>query len=332
MNLILNDICTPKSSSLKLVNVLENGNYPVYGASGICGYLNDFQTEKEAIAIVKDGAGIGRVHLMFPKSSVLGTMQIIVPNKNVNAEYLYYLLQYMDLGSTFDGATIPHIYFKNYSKKEIKQHAYEEQKKISKELSKIDKLILNKNNVLITLDQLIKSRFIEMFGNKDYPIYKWLEVTKIINGKDYKKIPNINGTYPIYGSGGYMNLRCDQYLCNENSTIIGRKGNVTNPIFVKEKFWNVDTAFGIEVNEKLNPIYFYYHSLTVDLKSMVTGAAIPSMTKSELQKLDIPIPPLEEQNRFAKFVELIDKSKFIVQKQIKELQELLDSKMDEYFR
>ena len=159
MNLILNDICTPKSSSLKLSNVLENGNYPVYGASGICGYLNDFQIEKEAIAIVKDGAGIGRVHLMLPKSSVLGTMQIIVPNKNVNAEYLYYLLKYMDLGSTFDGATVPHIYFKNYSKKEVKQHSYEEQKRISKELSKIDKLIVNKNNILITLDQLIKSRF-----------------------------------------------------------------------------------------------------------------------------------------------------------------------------
>ena len=170
-----------------------------------------------------------------------------------------------------------------------------------------------------------------MFENKNFEEKKWFDVVNIINGKDYKKIPNISGTYPIYGSGGYMGIRCDQYLCNENSVIIGRKGNVTNPIFVKEKYWNVDTAFGIETKDCLNPYYFYYHTLTVDLSSLVSGAAIPSMTKTSLQKIKIIVPPIELQNTFAEFVKQVDKSKFIVQKQIEDLQELLDSKMDEYF-
>jgi type I restriction enzyme S subunit len=168
--------------------------------------------------------------------------------------------------------------------------------------------------------------------NGQYPTKLWREVVTIKNGKDYKKIPNKLGTYPIYGSGGYMGIRCDNYICNENSIIIGRKGNVTNPLFVKEKYWNVDTAFGIEVGNELNPFYFYQHTLCIDLASMVTGAAIPSLTKSDLLGLTIKVPPISLQNQFAEFVKLIDKSKFIVQQQIKDLQELLDSKMDEYFR
>lgn len=150
-----------------------------------------------------------------------------------------------------------------------------------------------------------------MFIGKGFPCERWENVVTIINGKDYKKVPNDNQTYPIYGSGGYMGIRCDKYICNEFSTIIGRKGNVTNPLFVKEKFWNVDTAFGIEVGKKLNPYYFYHHSLTIDLASMVSGAAIPSLTKTDLQKLQIPVPPISLQNEFAEFVKLIDKSKFV---------------------
>ena len=166
---------------------------------------------------------------------------------------------------------------------------------------------------LLSLEELVKSRFIEMFIDKSFPYEFWGNVVSIINGKDYKKVPNNNQTYPIYGSGGYMGIRCDKYICKEFSTIIGRKGNVTNPIFVKEKFWNVDTAFGIEVKEKLNPYYFYQYTLTIDLASMVSGAAIPSLTKSDLLKLQIPVPPIELQNEFAEFVKLIDKSKFVYQ-------------------
>jgi type I restriction enzyme S subunit len=150
-----------------------------------------------------------------------------------------------------------------------------------------------------------------LFGDKSFINKLWSDAVNIVNGRDYKNQPNTLGTYPIYGSGGYMGIRCDKYLCNEYSTIIGRKGNVTNPLFVKEKYWNVDTAFGIEVKEELNPYYFYYYTLTVDLASMVTGAAVPSMTKTQLLQLTVPLPPVTLQNEFADYVKLIDKSKFV---------------------
>ena len=328
---ILDDICTAKTKGIAAKDVAQTGNYPVFGATGLVGYLDTFEVENEYIGIIKDGAGVGRTNIYPAKSSLLGTMQYILPKENTDIKYLMYLLRSLNLGCSSAGAAIPHIYFKNYKKNIVPNFDLNKQRCISKLLEKIENLIVLKKKQLFSLDELVKSRFIEMFENKNFEEKKWFDVVNIINGKDYKKIPNISGTYPIYGSGGYMGIRCDQYLCNENSVIIGRKGNVTNPIFVKEKYWNVDTAFGIETKDCLNPYYFYYHTLTVDLSSLVSGAAIPSMTKTSLQKIKIIVPPIELQNSFAGFVKQVDKSKFIVQKQIEYLQELLDSKMDEYF-
>lgn len=159
MELTLNDICIAKSSSLKLSEIFDNGKYPVYGASGLCGYLNSYQIDKDAITIVKDGAGIGRVHLLPKESSVLGTMQILIPKKEINILYFYYLIKHMKLGNSYNGATIPHIYFKNYSKNNINVHDYDEQVRISELLSNIEQLITNKKSILKEIDRLIKSRF-----------------------------------------------------------------------------------------------------------------------------------------------------------------------------
>ena len=147
-----------------------------------------------------------------------------------------------------------------------------------------------------------------------YPLKKWKEVVIIKHGKDYKKNLSDKGGYPVYGSGGFMGLYANNYLVNENSIIIGRKGTIDKPLFVKEKFWNVDTAFGIEVNKQsLNPIFFYIRSTMYNLKAYSTSTTLPSMTKDSLCEIEIGIPPLDLQNGFADFVETIDKSKFINQ-------------------
>lgn len=79
--------------------------------------------------------------------------------------------------------------------------------------------------------------------------YKKLgEIANIICGQDYKSVADPNGDYPIYGTGGVMGY-ASQYRCPSNSVIIGRKGNINNPIFVDTDFWNVDTAFGIVANK-----------------------------------------------------------------------------------
>ena len=106
------------------------------------------------------------------------------------------------------------------------------------------------------------SQFIEMF-NGEFPMERWEECLTITNGKKYDGEYQETGTYPICGSGGIMGYAND-WLCPENCVIIGRKGNINKPIYVTTKFWNVDTAFGLNAIIKcLFPKFLFYfcHSI-----------------------------------------------------------------------
>lgn len=153
----LNDIVKPFSSQLKLSEVKSIGKYTVYGASGKCGYIDSFKADRNYVALVKDGAGVGHVYRLNATDSFLGTMQGLVPNDNVDRDYVYYLLRYLNLGSEFNGATIPHIYFKNYGNFIVKNTDYNQQVFISSELSIIEKEINNKNSHLLFLNEIVKS-------------------------------------------------------------------------------------------------------------------------------------------------------------------------------
>ena len=170
-----------------------------------------------------------------------------------------------------------------------------------------------------------KSQFVGMFGdpisnNKNWKISKWSEVLTIKNGKSQKKVEQEDGQYPIYGSGGIMSYAND-YICNENSVIIGRKGNINNPILVRTKFWNVDTAFGLEpFKEKMIVEYLYYFCNFYNFEKHNKAVTIPSLTKTDLLNIDIPVPPIELQNQFAEIVKQIDKQKFESVMELKKLQ------------
>lgn len=160
----------------------------------------------------------------------------------------------------------------------------------------------------------LKSQFFEMFGDthmrSDYS-RQWKEVVKIINGKDYKSIQVEDGGYPVYGTGGEM-ARASDYLSPANSILLGRKGTIDKPLLIREKYWNVDTAFGVVPDEKvLHYVYFYWHCKTIDFNVLNKGTTLPSTTKVDLLNLWIKIPSMEEQTRFASIVEQADKSKQI---------------------
>jgi type I restriction enzyme S subunit len=127
------------------------------------------------------------------------------------------------------------------------------------------------------------------------------DVIEIISGKNQKLVENPNGQYPIYGSGGIMS-KADQYLCEAGTTIIGRKGTINSPIYVSERFWNVDTAFGLSpfgVHEKL----FYYYCVSYNFKKLDKSTTIPSLAKTDLLQIEIPLPPVAEQNRIVTKIE-----------------------------
>lgn len=97
----LNEICSKGKSSLRQKDVINDGPYSVYGASGVVGTTSDYQNEIPYVAVVKDGAGVGRANACEPMTSVLGTMQALIPNPNVERDYLLYLVRSLRLGGGF---------------------------------------------------------------------------------------------------------------------------------------------------------------------------------------------------------------------------------------
>ena len=139
----LKDICIKGSSNLKQKDVEgKKGLYPVYGASGKISSIDIYHQENEYIAIVKDGSGIGRVSFMPPKSSVIGTMQYILPKEGYNIRYIGYCLQSLGLNKYKQGAAIPHIYFRDYGERIVKvSEDIDEQRRIVSYLDSSFKLI-----------------------------------------------------------------------------------------------------------------------------------------------------------------------------------------------
>ena len=148
---------------------------------------------------------------------------------------------------------------------------------------------------------------------------RFADVLTIINGKNQKKVENPNGQYPIYGSGGIMGY-ADDYICEANTVVIGRKGSINNPIFVETRFWNVDTAFGLCADPtKLQPKYLYYFCENFDFEQLNTTVTIPSLTKANLLKVEIPLPPLDEQRKIAA---VLDKVSSLIAKRRQQLDKL----------
>lgn len=158
----------------------------------------------------------------------------------------------------------------------------------------------------------------------------WSQVLKIFNGKNQKAVENPNGLYPIYGSGGIMSY-ADDYICPENCTIIGRKGNINNPMFVPSKFWNVDTAFGLSPNDELNPRFLYYFCKIYDFEKHNKATTIPSLVKNDLLKISIPVPPMEVQHKIVAELDKINEVIEDCRKLLRTLDSLAQSLFYDFF-
>ena len=135
----LKEVATKRSSNISANSIEENvGNYKIYGASGFLKEIDFYREEEPYISIVKDGAGVGRTLLCEPYSSVLGTLDVIQPKWHHNLYFIYCLLNNLSFRKYITGSTIPHIYFKDYSKEKIKLPCFVEQTKIANFLSAID--------------------------------------------------------------------------------------------------------------------------------------------------------------------------------------------------
>ena len=320
----LKEIVSNHDNRRKALNAVERGNkktnpqYPYYGANGIVDFIDEYIFDEELLCIAEDGGNWGYKqncsYIVNGKYWVNNHVHVLKPKKNVEIKYLMYYLNYTDLTSYITGTTRGKLTRTALDKIQINLPELEIQREIVIILDKINNLIEKNKERIIYLEELVKSRFIEMFGDpikneKSWEVKKWEEILKIINGKNQRKVESKNGKYDIFGSGGKIG-KANDWLVKENSVLIGRKGSINKPIIVKEKIWNVDTVFGLEPNiEIINCDYLYYFCYFYDFERLNKAVTIPSLTKKDLLKIDIPIPPLVLQEKFILIHKSINKFK-----------------------
>lgn len=155
----IDSVCSSETSGISLKDLPEQeGDYPIYGASGFVRKIDSFQQDREYIGVVKDGSGIGRVGKYPPFSSLLGTMLYLLPNDDIDIDYLRLALQNMNLSKYGHGAAIPHIYFRDFKNGTIRLRSMNDQKYIAKEIMAIESLIEKNKLQLRQIDELVKSR------------------------------------------------------------------------------------------------------------------------------------------------------------------------------
>ena len=138
-NVCLSECLECSSSTLQESEACENGMFPVYGANGIVGYLDNYETENEAIYIIKDGSGVGTVSYVTGKCSATGTLNTLQAKEGYSLQYLYYMLKVFNFETYKTGMAIPHIYFKDYGKAKVFCPTYTKQLQYARLLSAIDK-------------------------------------------------------------------------------------------------------------------------------------------------------------------------------------------------
>ena len=158
------------------------------------------------------------------------------------------------------------------------------------------------------------------------------DVLEIRNGRNQRKVENPEGKYPIYGSGGVMGY-ADEYICEVETVVVGRKGSINNPIFVEEPFWNVDTAFGLVAKrDVLLPRYLFYFCKYFDFERLNKAVTIPSLTKSDLLRIEINLPNLDRQQSIVDKLFGIEHTIALRQQELNKLDDLIKARFVEILK
>lgn len=361
----LGDVCSNQSSNIKQSDLENNhGQYPIYGASGFIKNVDFFIQDRPYIGIVKDGAGVGRVMLLPAFSSIIGTMQYIIPNKGVDVRFLAYAMEFMNLSKFSTGATIPHIYFKDYKHEYLKIYDYETQKQIATALDSVTRVIALCNAILEKLDLLVKSQFVEMFGDPKlnphgYPVHQlsdhiqfltsgsrgWAQYCVDEGTEWFITIKNVKdchiSTVDMQAINAPDNAEAKRTRVQEGDLLIsitadlGRTGVVTQEIAEHGAYINQHLTC-IRLDRKvLEPLYVaYFMESAAGKEQFITknqSAVKAGLNFNSINTLQLLVPPIEIQQQFLHFVFQIDKSKFIVKQALAKAQLLFDSLMQQYF-
>lgn len=355
----LDEVCDKGSSNI-VINKLESneGDYPLFGASGIVKTIDFYHQDKPYIGIVKDGSGVGRVNTYPAYSSLVGTMQYILPKDGEQLKYIKYFLEKLDLSHLVTGAAIPHIYFKDYGKKMIPLPSKEIQRQIVEELDAINESINLLQQQVKDLDSLAQSIFYDMFGDPIDNSKGW-EV-KTLKDVSVEKLSYGSGASAVKFDGnvryiritdvddlGYLNddvvspsVFEEKYLLKEGDILFARSGATVGKTYCHKSKYGTCIFAGYLIrlipNQKMVlPSYVFGFTKTQYYLAFVRNAqravAQPNINAKQYGDLKICVPPLSLQNSYDLRIASIEETKNSLYEQISELQSLLASRMQYWF-
>ena len=342
----LGEVCLLKAGKFVSANDISpeynKGLYPCFGGNGIRGYVADYTHDGEFPLIGRQGALCGNVNLASGKFHATEHAVVVQPKIEMNVHWLYYALNAMNLGQYATGAAQPGLAVSKLETLSVEIPNISEQNKIAQTLYKVEQLVNFRKQQLAKLDELVKARFVEMFGDPVSNPMGWKRVRfdSISENLDSKRVPvtesdRKDGVYPYYGASGIVDWIND-YIFDENILLVSEDGaNLlmrSTPIAfsVSGKSWVNNHAHVVRFHDFATQKFIEVYFSLIDISEYITGTAQPKLNQAKLNTMLFCWPPLSLQKQFAAFVERVDQQKQTVQRSLEKLELMKKALMQEY--
>ncbi len=342
----------------------RSGPYPYYGANGIQDYVAEYIFDDELVLLAEDGGNFGSktrpiAYRVSGKCWVNNHAHVLKPMANMDVDYLCYSLMFYDTEELVNGATRQKLTQAAMRKMLIPKRPITEQEKVVSELNKIQSIISARQQQIQKLDELVKARFIELFGTETefdkWPCCTIGDVADVCVGVVIKPTQYYTDTgIPAFRSLNIGEMRVkdsdwvyfteeghqknQKSVVHKNDVLVVRSGAPGTACVATEKYdgYNaVDIIIAHPDNSKINSIFLAAftnmpHGMN-QIRERTGGAAQQHFNVGGYKAMRLIMPSIELQNQYAAFVEQADKSKVAIQKALDEAQLLFDSLMQKYF-
>lgn len=356
------EICHPKQWKTISFDMLEPQGYPVYGANGVIGYYSEYNHEKATLLITCRGATCGALNICEPFSYVNGNaMALDDLSSEVDLRYLYYYLLARGLSDTITGSAQPQIVRQSLEKVVIDYPPLDEQRRIAAVLDKVSDLIAKRRAQLDKLDELVKARFVEMFGDvipntMHWPAYLFSDVTTSRLGKmlDTKRQTRLN-TYPYLANFNVQWFRFDlqnlnqmdfdesdrvEFELQDSDLLVCEGGEIGRCAVWHNEIQHCyfqKALHRVRCNQKIIlPDYLaWWFKFNCDHNGFASiegaKATIAHLPGVKLKALSVAVPPLSVQEQFVSFLKQVEKSKLTIQQSHDKLETLKKALMQQHF-
>lgn len=359
MEYLFNDVLEIKNGKNQKLVENPEGLYPIYGSGGIIGYADKYICEANTVIIGRKGSINNPIYVSEPFWNVDTAFGLSPKQDILLPRYLFYFCKNYNFEKLNKTVTIPSLTKADLLKIQIDLPSIDEQRRIVDKLIKVETIINLRNYQVQQLDDLIKARFVEMFGDNQ-EVHKLSDIAAITGGltknsrrdklelrKPYLRVANVFfasiDTTEILDIG----LTKEEYekTLLRNGDLLFVEGNGSPDQIGRVAIWNGEIEDCVHQNhlikarfdlKRMNPVFAMYYFISERGRNQIKKRAVSTsglytLSVSKIADFEIPNPPMELQQQFADFVTQIDKSKATVQKALDETQLLFDSLMQQYF-